>query len=466
MSSILPDLRELPGNIEVGGKVLASNGVDRVLIKTDTTSGNKYVPFIEGSGSLRTGRRSDHLYVDAQTNVLNCNANSSQTCTNASVATNAATCNSWIGHTTNCDNSTDADYAGQVTYATGSGSSLYCTNSNNVFGSRVQQHLHTQSKIYTGSNYQANGIYWETHGGGLHCTSTNEAGSNWKWLTYNDKGYYAENTCWIVEGTLFAKDYTDPEHDWWAINENNSGWVIGDAPQGGVSYGVEVVFDCSAYGWAAGSDRRIKRDIVELDDGESLTILRKLKPCKYNYVPSYNVNRNKQIGFIAQEVREVLPDSVSLDTKWIPNIACIAEVKYGIDENLVTFILTNELPAGVTVEKNTELSIGRPSTDREKVTVVNVISNTILEVKAGNEKYFESKPPQVFVYGTYVNDFHHLFKDKIWAVGVAALQELDRIHNNQKDLLSNIQTDYDQTMLYISDLKNTCSSIINRLDVL
>lgn len=462
------DLRELPGNIEVGGKVLAPNGVDHVIVKDDTSGGNKYVPFVTGAGQTLTGRTSNNLYIDAANSVLNCNAASCQSATQVASAGQSQQCQGTITSASWCTHAAlaqVASHAGQAYYAT---NTQTCTSSNNFFAYRSQQSSNFSSKIYTGSGTSGNGIYWQTHGSGIYCAnsgygSPSTGGNCWR-LYNNNSVWYAENTCWIIEGDLFSVDYSDPQHDWWSNNQNHDGWAIGDAPAGTVTYGVEVVFDCSAYGWAATSDRRIKRDIVELDDEESLTILRKLKPCKYNYVPSYNINKNKQIGFIAQEVREVLPGAVSLDTKWIPNISCIAEVKYGADENLVRLNLTNELPTDVTVEKNTKLSIGTPSKGRVNVIVVNVLSNTIVEVKAEDEDYFKSKPPQVFVYGTFVNDFHHLFKDKIWAVGVSALQQIDRIHNNQKNLLSNIHTDYDQTMLYISDLKNTCSSIINRLD--
>lgn len=462
------DLRELPGNIEVGGKVLATNGVDHVVVKDDTTNGNKYIPFVTGAGTLRTARRSNNLYIDAANRVLNCNAASCQSATQVASASQSTQCQGTITQAVTCTTSGTADVAGTASFASFATNTVLCQGSNNYFAWRAQQSSNYSSKIYTGSGTSGNGIYWQNHGGGLYCANSAygspTAGGNC-WRMYNNNSvYYAENTSWVIEGDLFSTDYSDPQHDWWSKDQNNAGWAIGDAPAGTVTYGVEVVFDCSAYGWAATSDRRIKRDIVELDDEESLTILRKLKPCKYNYVPSYNINKNKQIGFIAQEVGEVLPGAVSLDTKMIPNIACIAEVKYGTDENLVTLNLTNELPTDVTVEKNTKLTIGTPSKGRVNVIVVNVLSNTIFEVKAEYEDYFKYKPPRVFVYGTIVNDFNHLFKDKIWAVGVSALQQIDRIHNNQKNLLSNIHTDYDQTMLYISDLKNTCSSIINRLD--
>merc|ERR1711871_1778413 len=81
------------------------------------------------------------------------------------------------------------------------------------------------------------------------------------------------------------------------------------------------------------SDRRIKNNIIEINDQSALDSLRLLKPCTYNYKDVIDRGYGKVTGFIAQEVHDVLPNSVDLITSEIPNI-----YKYGIfkvidDEN-------------------------------------------------------------------------------------------------------------------------------------
>lgn len=73
------------------------------------------------------------------------------------------------------------------------------------------------------------------------------------------------------------------------------------------------------------SDRRIKQNIVEIIDDDALQKLRLLKPCTYNYKDYMDNGANKVYGFIAQEVKEILPYAVNESTgplSKIPNIYC------------------------------------------------------------------------------------------------------------------------------------------------
>ena len=68
------------------------------------------------------------------------------------------------------------------------------------------------------------------------------------------------------------------------------------------------------------SDSRIKKEIEDVPDKLALEQVRNI-PCKYyKYVDTYEKGDNKTIGFIAQEVRSVLPMSVSIETSIIPNV--------------------------------------------------------------------------------------------------------------------------------------------------
>ena len=46
------------------------------------------------------------------------------------------------------------------------------------------------------------------------------------------------------------------------------------------------------------------------EDNEALNIFRQLKPCKYNYIDYRGRGTDKVFGFIAQEVKEILPHAV------------------------------------------------------------------------------------------------------------------------------------------------------------
>ncbi len=72
----------------------------------------------------------------------------------------------------------------------------------------------------------------------------------------------------------------------------------------------------TAGSWLANSDMRIKTDIEDIDD--ALATIRKLHPVRFRYTDSYkakhpSIKNHPYYNFIAQEYREVFPDSVQDD---------------------------------------------------------------------------------------------------------------------------------------------------------
>jgi len=59
------------------------------------------------------------------------------------------------------------------------------------------------------------------------------------------------------------------------------------------------------------SDTRIKRDIEDIDDNEGLIKIFLIQPKTYKYIDE-NKGTEKVIGFIAQQIREIIPAAVDL----------------------------------------------------------------------------------------------------------------------------------------------------------
>lgn len=65
------------------------------------------------------------------------------------------------------------------------------------------------------------------------------------------------------------------------------------------------------YTYFANSDKRIKYDITEITDDDSLKKIRQLKPSYYKYKDPIQKQEDGYVeGFMAQEVEEVLPGAV------------------------------------------------------------------------------------------------------------------------------------------------------------
>jgi len=83
----------------------------------------------------------------------------------------------------------------------------------------------------------------------------------------------------------------------------------------------------------ASSDRRIKKDIIDVNDSEALDTLRLLKPKTYKYKDTNTRGTESVYGFIAQDVSNVISNSTRLVEETIPNIYELADVS---ESNVIT----------------------------------------------------------------------------------------------------------------------------------
>ena len=75
------------------------------------------------------------------------------------------------------------------------------------------------------------------------------------------------------------------------------------------------------YGFVYLSDRRIKRDIEEVNDDDALNKILLVQPTTYYYRDeTRNKGNGKEYGFIAQQIKEVIPDAVNITESIIATI--------------------------------------------------------------------------------------------------------------------------------------------------
>jgi hypothetical protein len=192
------------------------------------------------------------------------------------------------------------------------------------------------------------------------------------------------------------------------------------------------------------SDRRIKEDIKDIDDVSALTILRKIKPKTYKY--KLQPHKGTVYGFIAQDVREVLPYATNL-------------TKLSAPFDREKFVNATILEDGV-VNLNgpcNDLEVGKmayfyyeSSTSTRDFEVTEIISPTQFRVRVedGASEWIGN----TMLVGKEVNDFHGIDKDAIFTVATAALQEVDRQQQADK--------------VEIAALKTQLTAVLARLDAL
>lgn len=217
------------------------------------------------------------------------------------------------------------------------------------------------------------------------------------------------------------------------------------------------------------SDERIKTNICDLQDDSALQMILNIQPKTYNYIDMRSRGSSSNIyGFIAQQIKEVIPDAVRIQTEFIPNILLIAD--YNLVENIIT------LPGNTINITIFNIPLKIKCYDMyDNILIVEVIeiinSNTF---KIQNIKYDSDK---IFVYGTEVKDFHALNKEYINTLNVCAVQELHRRIVLQQDEINGLNEKINVLLNYIdlskimtlhdeiNELKSRFDLLLNYIDL-
>jgi hypothetical protein len=212
---------------------------------------------------------------------------------------------------------------------------------------------------------------------------------------------------------------------------------------------------------AARSDRRIKTDILDVEDQQALIDLRRLKPKTYGYKDSKERGNERVYGFIAQEVKEVLQYAGDLTKDYIPNI--YEEVDIVNDILTFTTFNTSNLERDASGEIFPKLKIKTKNLKNEYLTIVEVIDEHTLKVdmnswsKDASGQLICTENP--FVYGQEVDNFNTLNKDAIWTVATAALQEVDRQLQAEKQKTTTLETT-------LASTQETLAALVVRVNAL
>jgi len=178
-----------------------------------------------------------------------------------------------------------------------------------------------------------------------------------------------------------------------------------------IGYFESNIFYC--YGPINLSDRRIKRDIVEINDETALNMILQVQPTTYYYRDeTRNRGNGKVYGFIAQQIKEVIPDAVHTTKDIIANIykTCLIYNKREI---------YHSIPQDIAID--TEVMIydkeGGEKGKRYKIKEIYDDYFVIDEDIDGDD---------CFVFGYMVDDLNALDKSYIFTLNVCATQELHR----------------------------------------
>jgi hypothetical protein len=158
-----------------------------------------------------------------------------------------------------------------------------------------------------------------------------------------------------------------------------------------------------------GSDSRIKMNIKDIDDNEALNLILAIEPKTYEYIDKETRGIETVYGFIAQQVKEVIPRAIQIVSDFLPNIYKMCDCEGDI--------IYCSIPQDISI--NTEVKL-RYINDKEEVCKILEIGEDYIKI----DKVLEVE--NVFVYGYNVDNFHRMSKEYIYTLNVCATQILSR----------------------------------------
>ena len=127
------------------------------------------------------------------------------------------------------------------------------------------------------------------------------------------------------------------------------------------------------------SDERIKTNITDIQDDSALETLRTIQPKTYNYIDVVTRTNKTVYGFIAQQIREVLPHATGITKSSIPNIFESANVSQSDNRDYNIITLTDFDTADLDASSNIIQVIGTNNA-KHTVTISEVIDNKTIRV--------------------------------------------------------------------------------------
>jgi hypothetical protein len=238
----------------------------------------------------------------------------------------------------------------------------------------------------------------------------------------NNPGFRLE-----VSGTTNAGSFNGYYLNVSGVNTYPGPWTLTAAKFNGDVWTTNAFF--------ASSDIRIKEDIQDINDDNALQSILSIEPKTYKYVDKLERGDKNVYGFMAQQIREVIPEAITIDKSYIPNIYSVADYS----NNVITLSFQ---PTKVIIKVDDKIKCYDKDNKELLVEVVEVIDDLTFRIK--DIEYSDTK---IFVYGTFVDDFHTLNKDYIFTLNVCATQELHRrieaqslLIQSQDDRIKDLET--------------------------
>ena len=252
-----------------------------------------------------------------------------------------------------------------------------------------------------------------------------------------------------IDGSIVGTNFTDAQSDF-LTNVAVGTYVQADPPN--LAFGLIMQRSIVCDTIVVTSDERIKDNIRDIDDETALEQLRLIQPKIYGYKDKYEKGNIETIGYVAQQIKEVIPQAVTTTRRAIPNVLKPGRV-YRKDDKLeikLTLPLENDITPGVFLRVIIERENEQDNYEFEVISS----SDTLIVVSIGMEHITKIEDGmKAVVYGEIVDDFHCLDEAQIFTIATASVQELDRQLQAEKAKTAKLQAQVADVLLRLNALE-------------
>jgi len=178
------------------------------------------------------------------------------------------------------------------------------------------------------------------------------------------------------------------------------------------------------------SDNRIKKEIVPINNSNALNQILNIQPVKYKYINDIEINNKDSYGFIAQDIKEIIPEAVELKEDVIPNIFKLFTKNDDI-------IYTNQEDFTSLLKINDYIECIFENIDNKYLIKILDINLNYIKIEITDNKIKDIN--KIFIIGKKINDFHILNKDYIYTLNISATQELYKLIEKQQQYINIIE---------------------------
>ena len=271
--------------------------------------------------------------------------------------------------------------------------------------------------------------------------------SNSRMMIHSTSGRVGIGTTSPTQGLLVVSGSGSGQNLSYAILSTSG---VNTGQSGNQYYGIYATNRVAGWAFHAFSDRRIKKNISDINDSSALDKIRLLEPKIYNYIDEKQQGTDTVYGFIAQEVANVLPYAVTVGEGDIPNILTNSNVSVTSDSNVLELRLDTTVE-GLTLSNTSNINITTDNNQYLTVPVLSFSGSNVITIQ-NSDKF--TNVTGAYIHGEHIQDFNNLNKDAIWAVSTAALQEVDRQLQTEKTKVATLETQVADLLARVTALEN------------